>query len=85
MSKIRLLFILFSLILISSCDRGPLTALEVDQPEGWDDDLALAIPEDLNPDPNILEIELEAQIVDMEIIEGYTTLFGRIVAPCRGL
>jgi FtsP/CotA-like multicopper oxidase with cupredoxin domain len=35
--------------------------------------LALSIPEDLNPDPNILEIELEAQIVDMEIIEGHTT------------
>lgn len=72
MSKFKFSFI-FMLVLLTSCDRGPLTALEVEQPEGWDDDLTLAIPEDINPDPNILEIELEAQIVDMEIIEGLTT------------
>jgi len=40
MSISRLLFI-FSLISLTSCDRGPLTALEVEQPEGWDGDLAL--------------------------------------------
>lgn len=68
----RLLF-LFSLILLSNCEREPLNALDVGQPDGWDDDLKLAVPEDLNPDPNILEIELEAQIVDMEIIDGLTT------------
>lgn len=68
----RLLF-LFSLILLSNCEREPLNALDVGQPDGWDDDLKLAVPEDLNPDPNILEIELEAQIVDMEIIDGLRT------------
>lgn len=72
MPKSKLLFI-FLLVLLASCDRDPLTAMEVEQPEGWDDDLALAIPEDINPDPNILEIELEAQIVDMEIVEGQIT------------
>jgi len=60
-------------ILLSACTPSPKTALDVEQPEGWDDDLALAIPEDLNPDPNILEIELEAKITDIEIIEGTTT------------
>lgn len=61
------------IILLSACNPAPQTALDVEQPEGWDDDLALAIPEDLNPDPNILEIELEAKITDIEIIEGTTT------------
>ena len=50
-----------------------LRASEVEQPEGWDEDLALAIPRDINPDPNILEIELEARITDMEIVPGTTT------------
>jgi FtsP/CotA-like multicopper oxidase with cupredoxin domain len=49
------------------------TAMEVSQPEGWDDDLALTIPEDLNPDPDILEIELEAVIREMEILPGKMT------------
>ena len=50
-----------------------LRASEVSQPEGWDDDLALAIPQDINPDPNILEIELEAKITAMEIVPGTST------------
>ena len=60
-------------VLLGGCDRGPRSALEVEQPEGWDDDLALTIPEDLNPDPNILEINLEARITELEIIDGITT------------
>lgn len=51
----------------------PLRASQVGQPEGWDDDLALTLPEDLNPDPRILEINLEAKITEMEILPGTTT------------
>ena len=51
----------------------PLRAGQVSQPESWDDDLALLVPEDINPDPNILEIELDARIVEMEIIPGTKT------------
>ena len=50
-----------------------LTAAQVSQPEGWDADLALTIPVDLNPDPDILEIELEAVIRNMEIVPGKVT------------
>jgi len=50
-----------------------LTAMDVEQPEGWADELALTIPEDLNPDPNILEIELEAQIANIEVLDGIIT------------
>jgi len=56
--KISNFFITAVVILLSACTPSPKTALDVEQPEGWDDDLALAIPEDLNPDPNILEIKL---------------------------
>lgn len=53
--------------------QEPLGAAEVEQPEGWADDLALTVPRDLNPDPNILEIELVARVTDMEILLGTTT------------
>jgi len=49
------------------------TALEVGQPEGWDS--ALVIPEaiDINPDPAIVEIELEAKLAEIEFIPGVKT------------
>lgn len=66
-----------------ACDDAPpgdpraplagLTALDVAQPEGWDEALRLAIPVDLDPDPDVLEIELEARLADIEILPGVTT------------
>lgn len=53
--------------------RPALSALEVEQPPGWDDDLALTAVEDLNPDPDVVEVELEAAITGMEILPGKTT------------
>lgn len=51
----------------------PLGALDVSQPAGWDEELRLNIPVDLNPDPNILEIELESFLADIELLPGVTT------------
>ena len=51
-------------------EQAPLAAREVSQPEGWADELAMAVPTDLNPDPNVLEIELEARVADVEILPG---------------
>ncbi len=48
-------------------------ALDVSQPEGWDKELTLPRPEDLNPDPHILEINLEARVADIEIRPGTRT------------
>jgi FtsP/CotA-like multicopper oxidase with cupredoxin domain len=50
-----------------------LSAQDVSQPEGWDRELTLPQPEDLNPDPNILEIALEAKIVELELTPGRKT------------
>ena len=59
---------------VSGCDGSPtLGAGDVEQPEGWSDALAMAVPEDLDPDPDVLEIELEARITDLEIIPGKPT------------
>ena len=48
-------------------------ARDVPQPSGWDDELKLAQPEDLNPAPDVLEINLEAKIVQLEITPGVKT------------
>ncbi len=43
------------------------------QPDGWADELAMAVPTDLNSDPRVLEIEIEARVADVEILPGTTT------------
>lgn len=48
-------------------------AEDVGQPDGWDDDLALSQPDDLNPAPNVLEFNLEARIANLEITPGVST------------
>lgn len=65
-------------MLAAGCGRGPgdsavAAALDVEQPAGWDRDLALAEPQDINPDPDIVEIELEAKLADIEVVPGVTT------------
>jgi FtsP/CotA-like multicopper oxidase with cupredoxin domain len=49
------------------------SALEVGQPDGWNKDVALTEVEDINPDPHILEFNLEAKVTDLEILPGHQT------------
>jgi FtsP/CotA-like multicopper oxidase with cupredoxin domain len=59
------------------CERAqppaPMAARNVSQPPGWADELAMAIPRDLNSSPDVLEIELEARVEDIEILPGTKT------------
>lgn len=50
-----------------------LRASEVSQPAGWADDLAMPIPTDLNADPSVLEIDLEARVAELEFVPGFKT------------
>jgi len=52
---------------------APLRASDVAQPAGWADELAMPSTPDLNPDPNVLEIELEARVADVELLPGLKT------------
>jgi FtsP/CotA-like multicopper oxidase with cupredoxin domain len=67
------------LAVLAACERvadapaPPQPARDVSQPAGWADELAMPVPEDLNPDPNVLEIELEALIADVELVPGFKT------------
>ncbi len=43
------------------------------QPDGFSDEVALRLPLDLNPDPHILEVNLEARLADVELVPGHPT------------
>jgi FtsP/CotA-like multicopper oxidase with cupredoxin domain len=43
------------------------------QPAGWDSALRLREARDLNPDPRVVEIDLEARVAPLEIVAGTTT------------
>jgi len=43
------------------------------QPEGWTDGVALPLPVDLNDDPDILEVEIEARLESIEVVPGVLT------------
>lgn len=74
---------LASVLLIAACSdseapapapQAPTqSALEVGQPDGWNQDVALKEVQDLNPDPNVLEFNLEAKITELEILKGHKT------------
>ena len=48
-------------------------ASAVSQPVGWDQDLKIAPAQDLNPDPHVLEVNLEAKPAELEILPGKKT------------
>lgn len=72
-----LLTLLTLLTCLASCnpfEQTPqLSALDVAQPVGWDEQFELMQPVDMNPDPNILEIEFDARVADIEVMPGTTT------------
>ena len=72
--------ILLAAGLAAGCERAnppeesaPRAARDVGQPDGWADELAMQVPTDLNPDPNVLEIELEARVANVELLPGTST------------
>lgn len=50
-----------------------LAARDVAQPDGWDTELTLPQPVDLNPAPDVLEIALVAEVAEVEILPGVKT------------
>jgi len=44
-----------------------------EQPKKWQDEFSLSIPPDLNADPHILEVDIEARLEELEIVPGVLT------------
>src|SRR5262249_38745874 len=57
----------------STASAASTRASDVAQPTGWDAGLAIAPARDLNPDPHVLEVEIEAKPVELEILPGKKT------------
>jgi FtsP/CotA-like multicopper oxidase with cupredoxin domain len=67
------LLVLAAMVGAAPSSEPQLRAQDVSQPEGWDAGLAMPQPADMNPDPHILEISLEAKIVELEVTPGRKT------------
>lgn len=69
-----------SILPLSACDTRQSSALNelepaanAEQALNWRDELELASPPDLNPDPDILELKLGARVEFLEIVPGLET------------
>ena len=70
MMKCLLLVIFLFIVMAAS---GGVAEAQSQQPDGWDASLKLVEAADVNPDPNIVEITLEARISSLEIAPGVRT------------
>ncbi len=64
---------LSSVLLASSCGDDDALPPAPEQPAGFADALAMSTLEDLDPDPAVLEVNLEAKITGLELSPGTTT------------
>jgi len=52
---------------------APAAEVPDKQPAGFNEQVRLAEPEDLNPDPRVLELNLEARVTELELLPGTRT------------
>jgi hypothetical protein len=69
-SRTRTLLSLSALALACGLLTGTAAAQERLQPAGWDDGVRLTDAVDTNPDPDVVEVALEARIARVEIAPG---------------
>ncbi len=67
---VRTLFGLLALVACTSVVEEPIPNVP---PADWDASIRLVTPADKNPDPKVLEIDLEARITDVEVLPGTRT------------
>jgi FtsP/CotA-like multicopper oxidase with cupredoxin domain len=64
--------VFFLSVVVLACSAAVAHAQSL-QPAGWDANLKLAEAEDRNPDPKVVEIDLEARVASLEIVPGVRT------------
>src|SRR5215472_6757051 len=60
----------FPAIAALCCALTSLASAQSLQPPGWDRDVALAVAPDLNPDPHVVEVNIDARVGAVEIAPG---------------
>lgn len=58
-----------ALVALSACRAETRDA----QPQGWDEEVAIPVAADINPDASIVEVELEARVASLELRPGTRT------------
>lgn len=61
------------LVLTVACSAPPPAQPDKGEPAGWDAEVALPAAIDLNPDPHVLEVNLEARLAEVELVPGHPT------------
>src|SRR3990170_5009099 len=69
MKRLPVLIVLFIVMATS----GSVAGAQSRQPAGWDAELKLAGAADINPDPRIVEVTLDARVSSLEIAPGVRT------------
>ncbi|HKO52085.1 MAG TPA: multicopper oxidase family protein, partial [Polyangiaceae bacterium] len=69
----RVVSISFPLLLVACSAPGPAENKPPTEPVGWADEIALPSAKDLNPDPRVIEVELEARLARVELVPGKLT------------
>ncbi len=62
------------LIVAIACAPEGVTPPSVGQPTGWDDDIRLPDAADINPDPGVVELNLEARLAPHSYVAGGPTM-----------
>jgi FtsP/CotA-like multicopper oxidase with cupredoxin domain len=62
-----------SLLLIACGAPDSAASPPVGEPAGWADEIALPTAQDLNPDPHVIEVNLEARLSTVELVPGKLT------------
>src|SRR3954463_11171737 len=55
---------------VGTAAQAPSPAPSSPAPSGWDRDIKLAEAPDMNPDPNVVEVNLTARLADVEVAPG---------------
>lgn len=66
-------FLLLMALLGGCGEAETATPPDLRQPAGWDDELRLPEAEDHDPAPDVVEVHLEAKVVEIEVVPGLKT------------
>lgn len=58
---------------VEAGDEHDPVGIDEGQPAGWDDELRVALAPDMNPDPNIVEVQVTAQTASLSLVPGGPT------------
>jgi FtsP/CotA-like multicopper oxidase with cupredoxin domain len=69
----RVCGLVWALVLVGCGAEAPEQQTPASEPAGWADAIQLPVAPDLNPDPHVLEVNLEARLADLQFVSDVKT------------